>query len=81
MNGPTRCRIAPLVTAVSLIAVACAGITHTVGLEPVERPGAAAAVDPSNLDPPTNTLGDSVMFRCNEVGRRTSRYSPRQDAL
>lgn len=79
MNGPTRRPIAPLVTAVTLAAVASAGVVHTVGLEPVGRSGAAeGAVD---RDPLTDALRDSVMFQCNEVGRRTSRYSPRQEAL
>lgn len=79
VNGPTRRRLAPLITITSLVALAGAGIVHTVGLEPVGRSGGAAGAP--DRDPLTNALRDSVMFQCNEVGRRTSRYSPRQDAL
>lgn len=81
MNGPTRRRLAPLIAVASGLVLAGVGVVHTVGLEPVGRSGVATVTDASGRDPLTDALRDSVMFQCNNVGRRTSRYSPRQDAL
>lgn len=79
LQGPTRRSFQPAILAVSLVALSAAGIVHTVGLEPVGRSGASGP--PRAGDAFTEELRESVYFQAEEVGRRTSRYSPHQDAL
>lgn len=86
LRGPVRRRFGPLITAASLVALTVGGVVHTVGLEPVGQAGgsvggAMGSDDAAAGGALAETLRRSVMFQCADVGRRTSRYSPRQDVL
>ena len=86
LRGPVRRRFGPLITAASLVALTVGGVVHTVGLEPVGQAGgsvggAMGSDDAAAGGALAESLRRSVMFQCADVGRRTSRYSPRQDVL
>ena len=74
-----RRRSGPLITLAVALGLGTAGVVHTVGLEAAGRSGAVAELEPR--DPLAGSLRDSVVFQCDQVGRRTARYSPRQEDL
>ena len=78
VSGPVRRRFAPVITAASLAALTGLGVVHTVGLEPVGRSGSSGAAAEAAL---ADSLQRSVTFQCADVGRRSSRYSPRQEVF
>lgn len=79
VSGPVRRQFTPLISAASLAALAGLGVVHTVGLEPVGRSGSSNAV--AEGDAFADALEDSVIFQSGDIGCRTSRNSPRQEAL
>ena len=74
-----RSKVRSVISAAVAVALGSAGVVHTVGIEPVGRSGATPM--PREGDPLAEALRDSVIFQCDDVGRRTSRYSPRQEDL
>ena len=75
MNSQARLAI-PFFT---LVALGAAGVVHMTSLPAPGAVGLDAAKDPSFQQRRTaENLRDSVVFQCEDIGRRSARFSPQQ---